>query len=71
MSALLPKADIDARGCDVCFVPIADIVRMTSAPRVVVFRQGLTEMGRGQNLTIRCRGAEDHYRRLPELALFG
>ena len=25
MSALPPKADIDPHGCDVCFVPIADI----------------------------------------------
>jgi len=28
MSALPPKADIDQHGCDVCFVPKADIVNL-------------------------------------------
>ena len=44
---------------------------MISAPRVVAFRQSLTEMGRGQNVTIKYRGAEDHYCQFPELVLFG
>ena len=52
---------------DVRYVPKADIVGMISAPRVVAFRQGLAEMGRGQNVTIKYRGAD----LFPELALFG
>jgi hypothetical protein len=71
MSALPPIADIRRLSWDVRYVSKADVVGMISAPRVVAFRQGLTEMRRGQNVTIEYRGAEDHYRQFPELALFG
>jgi hypothetical protein len=33
MSALPPKADMTERDLDVCFVPIADIVRPIRSPR--------------------------------------
>ena len=41
MSALPPKADMDHSGCDVRFVPLADIER-GSEPPVITFSVGET-----------------------------
>ena len=41
MSALPPKADMDQSGCDVRFVPLADIER-GSEPPVITFSVGET-----------------------------
>ena len=55
-------------------IPVIGWMSITSAgryaDRVVVFREGLKEVGlvEGQNVTIEYRWADDHHERLPELA---